>query len=214
MLKRINSLLDLPELRQTLVSLPEVMTEARQLLHNADGQVVSLGGKLAGAAEGARTAMETLRLVLSDVQKLVRNVDGQVAPLSTGAKDTLTATRSALAQAQKSLLTLTDAATPVLKQSEKTLAGTTALIGPDSPLLNDLDRTLKALEETAKSIRALTDMLQRNPEVLLRGKTRLEADDAPLAHIQYCGHTRRLCARHERLRQHPTDAVLCPAGAE
>jgi paraquat-inducible protein B len=170
--KRINTLLDLPELRQTLVSLPEVTTEARQLLHNADGQVVSLGGKLGGASDAARTAIETLRLVLGDVQKLVRDVDGQVAPLATGAKDTLTATRSALAQAQKSLVTLTDATTPVLKQTEKTLAVTTALIGPDSPLLNDLERALKALEETAKSIRALTDMLQRNPEVLLRGKSR------------------------------------------
>ena len=172
MFKRVNTLLDLPELRQTLVSLPEVTTEARQLLHNADAQVVSLGGKLAGAAEGARTAMETLRLALGDVQKLVRNADGQVAPLATSAKDTLTAARSALVQAQKSLVTLTDAATPALKQAEKTMAGTSALTGKDSVLVNDLERTLRALEEAAKSIRALADMLQRNPEVLLRGKSR------------------------------------------
>jgi paraquat-inducible protein B len=170
--KRVNALLDLPELRQALVSLPEVTTEARQLLHNADAQVVSLGGKLGGTVEGARAAMEVLRLALGDVQKLVRNADGQVAPLSSSAKETLTAARSALAQVQKSLVTLTEAGTPALKQAEKTMAGTAALTSPNSVLITDLERTLRALEETAKSIRALTDMLQRNPEVLLRGKSR------------------------------------------
>jgi hypothetical protein len=39
-------------------------------------------------------------------------------------------------------------------------------------LFNDPSHTLKALEEAAKSIRILADSLQRNPESLLRGKTR------------------------------------------
>ena len=126
------------------------MTDARQLLRNADGQVASLGPKLAGTAEVASKALETLRVTLLDAQKLVRDVDGQVAPLAggaketlTSAKETLTAARSTLGQAQKSLVTLTEAATPVLKQADKTLAGTTALTGPDSAVLNDLSHTLK-----------------------------------------------------------------------
>ena len=88
----------------------------------------SLGPKLAGTAEVASKALETLRVTLLDAQKLVRDVDGQVAPLAGGAKETLTsakealtAARSALGQAQKSLGTLTDAATPVLKQADRTL---------------------------------------------------------------------------------------------
>ena len=35
---------------------------------------------------------------------------------------------------------------------------------------NDLAQTLKALEETARSIRALANMLERRPEALIRGK--------------------------------------------
>jgi paraquat-inducible protein B len=168
--KRVNTLLDLPELRQTLVSLNELVGETKQLLHDTDGQVASLGTKLGDAAEAARAAMEVLRLALGDVQKLVRTVDGQVVPLSTSAKDTLAAARSALGQAQKSLVTLTDAATPALKQTEKTMAGASTLTSPNSVLLNDLSHTLKALEDAAKSIRILADSLQRNPEALLRGK--------------------------------------------
>ena len=50
MLKRVNTLLDLPEMKQALVSLNDVMTGARQLLQNADSRVASLGPKLAGTA--------------------------------------------------------------------------------------------------------------------------------------------------------------------
>jgi paraquat-inducible protein B len=102
-----------------------------------------------------------------------------VAPLAGGAKETLAsaketlaAARSTLGQAQKSLVTLTDAAMPVLKDANKTLAGTTALTAPDSPVLNDLSHTLKALEEAARALRSLANMLERNPETLIRGKSR------------------------------------------
>ena len=120
-------------------------------------------------------------MTLLDAQKLVRDVDGQVAPLAGGAKETLTAARSALGQAQKSLGTLTDAATPVLKQADKTFAGTAALTGPDSATLHDLSQTLKALEDAARAIRALAAMLERNPEALLRGEKPLGAESAPVA---------------------------------
>jgi len=171
-LKRANTLLETPELQQALVALAAVMTDARQLLATADTQVGALGPKLAGTAEiAART--------LLDAQKLLRDVDGQVAPLAGGAKETLTsakealtAARSALGQAQKSLGTLTDAATPVLKQADKTLVGTTALTGPDSAVLRDLTQTLKAFEEAARALRTLANMLERNPETLIRGKSR------------------------------------------
>ena len=78
-----------PELKQALVALRDVMTDTRQLLAHADNQVGSLGPKLAGTAEVASKALETLRVTLLDAQKLVRDVDGQVAPLAGGAKETL-----------------------------------------------------------------------------------------------------------------------------
>jgi len=161
------------------VTLRDVMTDARQLVANADTQIVSLGPKLGGTAEVASKALETLHVTLLDTQKLVRDVDGQVAPLASGAKETLTsakealtAARSALVQAQKSLVTLTEAATPALQQADRTLVGTTAVMGSDSPLLNDLSHTLRALEEAARAVRTLADALERNPEMLIRGRNK------------------------------------------
>jgi paraquat-inducible protein B len=163
-LKRANTLLELPELKQTLVSLHDVMNTAERLLRNADGQVTPLMTKFGGAADAARVTLEMARTVLADAQKLLRNVDGQVTPLAGNASDTLAAARGTLGQANKSLAKLTDTASPALKQAEQTLAGA------DAVLHNDLEPTLKALEEAARSIRALANMLERRPEALLRGK--------------------------------------------
>jgi len=59
----------------------------------------------------------------------------------------------------------------VLKQADKTFTGTAALTGADSATLHDLSQTLKALEEAARAIRTLANMLERNPETLIRGKS-------------------------------------------
>src|SRR5262249_9746204 len=171
-LKRADTLLDTPELKQALVALRDVMTDARQLVTKANNQVGSLGPKLAGTAEIASKT-------LLDAQRLIRDVDGQVAPLAGGAKETLTsakealtAARNALGQAQKSLVTLTEAVTPVLKQGDKTLIGTSTLTGPDSALLSELSRTLRAFEEAARALRTLASSLDRNPEMLIRGRSK------------------------------------------
>ena len=157
LLKQANSLVALPEVKQALVSLQDVVTAAERLLQHADTQVSALGPRLAGAADTARAA-------LVEAQKLLRDVDGQVTPLAGSAQDTLTAARGTLGQAHKSLVKLTDAASPALKQAEQTLGGA------DGMIHQDLAHTLKALEEAAKSIRALAETLQRHPESLLRGR--------------------------------------------
>jgi paraquat-inducible protein B len=170
--KRMNTLLDVPELKQALVSLNNLVTDAQQLFKHADDQVVPLGSKLAAAADSASTTLEAARTAIVDAQKLFRDVDGQVAPLASSAQETLVAAQGALGQAQKSLSTLTDAAMPALKQGERALQAIANLAGYDSIAPDDLAHTLKALEEAAQSIRALADMLQRHPEALLRGRGR------------------------------------------
>jgi paraquat-inducible protein B len=87
-----------------------------------------------------------------------------VTPLASSAQDTLAAARGTLGQANKSLVKLTDAASPALKQAEQTFGGA------DGVIQQDLAHTLKALEDAARSIRMLADALQRHPESLLRGR--------------------------------------------
>jgi paraquat-inducible protein B len=46
----------------------------------------------------------------------------------------------------------------------------TTLLGPNAPVQQDLRDTLQELGRAARSLRTLTDYLERHPESLLRGK--------------------------------------------
>ena len=57
-----------------------------------------------------------------------------------------------------------------LKQAESTLLTIQDTLKDDSPLQQDLQITLREFAKAARSIKTLTDYLERHPESLLRGK--------------------------------------------
>ena len=88
-------------------------------------------------------------------------------------------------EAQDVLRKLDDSATPALKrlpdiavQLQDSLTKANRLIGSldkgygdQSKFLRDIDRLMPQLTETARSIRALSDLLSRHPEALIKGRT-------------------------------------------
>jgi len=87
----------------------------------------------------------------------------------------VTALNQTLNQAQKFVATLNTAIAPELKtavsnldsaliQAQKLTKGLNSTVSPQA------DRTLKALQEAARSIKNLAAYLERNPEALIRGK--------------------------------------------
>jgi len=159
----IERIVNSPEVIGAIRSLNQVLEDARMLVRNIDGQVAPLASSI------ERTVRDTRKLVLNvnaqippltssiketveDYGKLARNVDGQVAPLASSIEETLEKTRAALEQARKSLAVAEDD------------------LAEDSPLLVELDNTLKEVGAAARSIRLLADYLKRHPEALLKGK--------------------------------------------
>ncbi len=171
MLERINVLLNLPDVHQMLGNTNALLTEARDLLQDADAQVLPFSAKFASLTDTAEAMLEAIRVVVPEAQKLVRNIDAQVMPLSGHTQKVLAEARGTLWQARQSLDRLEGAAAPALAQAEKTLAAAD-LANSDAALLTHLSQTLGAMEGAARSIRILADYLQRNPEALLRGKGR------------------------------------------
>jgi paraquat-inducible protein B len=57
-----------------------------------------------------------------------------------------------------------------LVSAQGTLDNTGNLTSPNSPQVQRLDNTLEEVTRAARSIRVLTDYLERHPEALLRGK--------------------------------------------
>ena len=55
-------------------------------------------------------------------------------------------------------------------QARETLEVLQRRLDKDSPLLNQLENTLREFSEMARSIRSLANYLSRHPEALLQGK--------------------------------------------
>jgi paraquat-inducible protein B len=89
-----------------------------------------------------RVALQSLNRTLMGAEKMVKNLDKDVAP----------AAKSALEDARR-----------MLNTADRTLAS-------DAPLQQDLRTSLRELSRAAQSLRELTDLLERQPESLLRGK--------------------------------------------
>jgi paraquat-inducible protein B len=85
---------------------------------------------------------EDLRATLASTSKLMGRLDKQVAP-----------------EAQK-----------MLKQARDSMAQINSLLASDSSLPVNTERAMQELGRAARSLRALADFLQANPEALLRGR--------------------------------------------
>ncbi|MBS9782053.1 MAG: MCE family protein [Gammaproteobacteria bacterium] len=69
-------------------------------------------------------------------------------------------------EAKKTLDNLNRVVTKLSKSAEKTLSG----FSPDAPLYYNLNNTLRELNETLSSLRAVTDTLERSPNALIFGE--------------------------------------------
>lgn len=58
-----------------------------------------------------------------------------------------------------------------LSHAQKTLDSLSGAVGSDSPLQQNLDRTLNEFQRAARSLRVLSNYLSRHPEALIRGRS-------------------------------------------
>lgn len=171
-LQRLKDILNSPNMDGALADIGLILKEAQTGLQQIFQQVPTLVDRLAAVEDESVTTLRAARTLLKDAQTLVRHVNAQVEPLSSHAQETLTAARGALQQGEKTLKDVDSAVQPALGQAERALGSVADLTGPDSIVLNDLSQALRALEEAARSVRVLADSLERNPESLIRGKSR------------------------------------------
>ena len=141
-----------PELPTVPAPIEEIGTRVSQILTKIDNLPIEQIGK-----DLSETLRSTKRLAgAPELQETARNLDAIlkemrlfVSELRTGVTPEIAAT---LAQAQKALA-----------QVESTL-------GSETPLQVNLNNALQELTAAARSLRALTDYLERHPEALIYGK--------------------------------------------
>jgi paraquat-inducible protein B len=134
------------------VELPVMPSEITDLEQKVSGILAKLD-KLPYEAIGADVtkALVSLDQTLKTADKAVNRIDAEVTP---GLKATMEELRRTIVSVDG-----------VLKSTDATL------VGKDAPAQQELRDALQEITRAARSLRILTDFLERHPEALLRGKS-------------------------------------------
>ncbi len=108
--------------------------------------------QLQDAVANLAKASAELAATASSIRRLADNMNAQTGPLA------------------KSLRQTADKANVTLVQAQAALASLQATFDPQAPLALQLNQTLIEVSKTARSMRELTDYLERNPSSIVRGK--------------------------------------------
>jgi len=148
---------DYPE----LPTVPTTLEEFRNILVNALQKLEQL--PLEQISRNLQQSLTSLSQAAVQLEQLVSQLNTDVAP----------ALGTTLAQAQKTLNTAENTLETVqstLKMGGKTIETAEKTLSPNSRLQQEAQVMLKELGAAARSMRALTDYLERHPEALIRGK--------------------------------------------
>jgi paraquat-inducible protein B len=121
------------------------------------------------ASEDVKKSKVALAKTFEEMEKTVKTLNHNLEPLLVHTNNTMVST-NALIKDFKPIVANTEktltAATAALDRSRDSMAKLDGAVGPES----ELTETLEALKDTARSIRNLTDYLERHPEAVLTGK--------------------------------------------
>ena len=118
-------------------------------LEQTSANLQALTGKLNSQAD---TTLANINRFLEQYSRLANTLNSRLPKVSGQLQKTLAAAQSSMAQ---------------LQSAGKNLQYT---LSPDSPLYNQLQTSLKELQNASRSVDNLANSLSRNPESLLRGK--------------------------------------------
>jgi paraquat-inducible protein B len=159
-----NRLVNAPEVLAAVRAMSETMIDVQHLVRQVDGQVGRVLDDVGGASAASRA-------VLTDLQQLVRRIDGQIIPLADSAKQTLDATRGLLKDSQQfvrnadgRVIRMTESFTDTAKTAQA------AIVTGQRRVDDNLVPALQEVTATVRSIRALVDFLERNPNALVTGR--------------------------------------------
>jgi len=131
-----------------------------------------------------REGVKSLAKAAKEAEVLIKKINEQIGPAVTDLRATSGAARGAFRQAEKTLAmnegvpgqvaakakdTL-DQAKGTLKKMDGSIAALKRFTEENTEVSFQLEDTLRELSNIARSMRALTDYLERHPEALLKGK--------------------------------------------
>lgn len=122
-------------------------------------------GQLKAAVDEFTGAFKATREFLTD-SPVFKSLEGSLTQVNGATETVRQELPGALLSFQSAMTSLAKAADELRRVADSA----DDAIGRDSPTMNDLRRMLKEITAAARALRNFTDMLERNPEALLKGR--------------------------------------------
>ena len=104
------------------------------------------------------------------IRQIAAKLNEEVGPLATGVNNTMRDVQKLVQNLDSKVTILSKDLNETIKESTATVKNLQQATAPGSTVNYQLSATLEELSSAARSLRQLADMLERNPETLIRGK--------------------------------------------
>jgi paraquat-inducible protein B len=122
--------------------------------------------ELEATIRSLKQTMPKIDEAVVSIRDLAVGLNNSSKSLAANLEQTSIDARASMQQADKAL----EQATDTLKSTQAAVANIQTLSDPDSPVIYELGKSLKEVSAAARSLRSLSDYLERNPKALIFGK--------------------------------------------
>ena len=148
----------------------DLIAALHEIVGKVDTVMTDIKQKLPGMMENADSTLETLNATSSKMAPKLDAVIADVNQLIKTTEKTISLTEGPSADVVRSLQATMEATRDVMATAQATLKHLDTTIDNDSPLRLEIGKAIEEIKQTAQSFRALVDLIQRNPEVLIQGR--------------------------------------------
>ncbi len=128
----------------------EIVTSLRATLDGMNALLTNEG--LQRLPENVDIVVDNLDVTLRSVRDLAAAIESSVEPLEQRVADAAVRTETSMVQV------------------DETMASLEEVLAPDAPLVVGLVSTMEELEEAARALRRVSELIERDPSVLVRGR--------------------------------------------
>ncbi len=171
---------EVPTVPSTIAQLTKTVQELpiQELFAKLDSTVTAIHSL--ASSEAAQTSAQSLKQALKQATAVMKTIDARIGPLVASLQNTSEGINKVAGRVNDSLSgdqgiplqvrAALEAARKTLAQAEETLASVHAMTQENSTMGYELGNALAEMSKSLRSLRVMSDYLERHPEALLMGK--------------------------------------------